>query len=801
MEYYEAINYLVDLQETRPKFGTATTAKMLNALDDPHDGMQCIQIAGSNGKGSTASMLDQILRSAGFDVGLYTSPDLNDIRERIQVNGRKISKEEVTALVEQIRPHVAKQSAANDAPTQFEVLTALGLACFSRRDVDVAILEVGIGGRYDATSVVDPVASAVTSVSLEHTDLLGDTVEEIAQDKAQVAPTAKPLVTGATGNSLSAIRDETDVITVGEQDTDILVQANGLVSRTEEAVVIDGDSWRVETQLSLLGHHQAINAGIATALARQFAAVDEQTIAEGLRKANWPGRFEIVASDPQVVLDGAHNPDACSKLATLVERYDYDELHLVFGALRDKNHEEMVSNLPAIDAVTLCRPNVDRGANSETLERIFNSKTDALVTVVPEVLDAVEQTICRADPDDLVVITGSLYTVSEARDRWTRRPIPKQPSRTRCIHELLPGSSQATAVPNTISEKTIKTYCRPESAEHLKELMFSIGGTAAISDIDGVHQHIDVVLNGCHEEFAQLIEILEEANGELSHIATQLRSVLDEDKDSTNALPWDESQMIMGILNVTPDSFHDGGEYARVEDAVARADQMATAGADIIDIGGESTRPGAEPVAAGRELDRIIPVIERLADRDVPVTVDTLKPAVAKAAIEAGADAINDVSGLSDPDMRRVIAEYDVPVVLMHSIDTPVNPGRSVTYDDVVEDVITELTEQIILAERAGIDREQIIVDPGIGFGKSAAENFELIDRLDEFRALGCPVLIGHSHKSMFAHVSCDPDDRLAPTVATTALAAERHADIIRVHDVNENAAAMRVADAMTDRY
>ncbi|AHG02113.1 hypothetical protein HALLA_02055 (plasmid) [Halostagnicola larsenii XH-48] len=726
---------------------------------------------------------------------------MNDIRERIQVNGRKISKKELTTLVERIRPHVATRSAAGDAPTQFEALTALGIACFSQRDVDVAILEVGIGGRYDATSVVDPVASAVTSVSLEHTDLLGDTVEEIAKDKAQVAPAAKPLVTGATENSLSAILEETDVITVGEQDADILVRTNGLVSRTEEEVVIDGEGWHVETQLSLLGRHQAINAGIATALARQFAAVNEQTVAQGLRRANWPGRFEIVASDPQVVLDGAHNPDACSKLATLVERYDYDDLHLVFGALRDKNHEEMVKNLPALDTVTLCRPNVDRGATPETLERVFNSKTAARVAVVPEVLDAVEQTITRADPDDLVVITGSLYTVSEARDRWTRRPIPKQLSKTRCIHDLLPGSTQGTILPNTISEKTIKTYCRPATAERLKELMFSIGGTAAVSDIDGVHQHIDIVLNGSHEEFTQLIEVLEGANGELSHIATQLRSVLDEDRDATNVLPWSEDQMIMGILNVTPDSFHDGGEYARVEDAVSRADQMATAGADIIDIGGESTRPGADPVSAEQELDRIIPVIERLADRDVPVTVDTLKPAVAKAAIEAGADAINDVSGLADPDMRRVIAEYDVPVVLMHSIDTPVNPDRSVTYDDVVEDVITDLTEQMILAERAGIDREQIIIDPGIGFGKSAAENFELIARLAEFRALECPLLIGHSHKSMFTHVSCGPDDRLAPTVATTALAAERHADIIRVHDVAENAAAMRVAKAMADRW
>ncbi|MFC6726827.1 dihydropteroate synthase, partial [Halobium palmae] len=195
-------------------------------------------------------------------------------------------------------------------------------------------------------------------------------------------------------------------------------------------------------------------------------------------------------------------------------------------------------------------------------------------------------------------------------------------------------------------------------------------------------------------------------------------------------------------------------------------------------------RPGAVTVPVEEEKDRILPVISRLADRSAPIAVDTRKADVAAAAIDAGADVVNDVTGLRSPEMRRVVAEHDVPVVLMHSIDAPVDPNRTVTYDDVVEDVVRDLTERILLAERAGIDREQIVVDPGLGFGKAPEESFEILSRIGEFGGLGCPVLVGHSHKSMFDLVDCGADERLAPTVATTTLAADRDVDVVRVHDV-----------------
>jgi dihydropteroate synthase len=767
---------------------------MLSYLDDPHEGVDYVQIAGSNGKGSTAVMLERVLRSAGLDVGLYTSPDLNDLRERIRITGRMIPKEGVRSFVEDIEPCVTRLRGEGDSPTYFEVLTVLALQHFGARDVDVAVLEVGIGGQYDATSVVDPVASAVTSVSLEHTDILGDTVETIALDKAQVAPAGKPLVTGADGAALDAIRTDTEVVTVGERDCDVVAREGEMISPVESSVSIDGPSWEARTNLPLIGQHQATNAGIAATLARQVADVDVSVIERGLRDAHWPGRFEVMSSDPLVVLDGAHNPAACGTLTDLVDRYAYDELHLVFGAMQEKDHEEMVAALPDSDAVHLCRPDVDRAASLDTLSEAFDQRA-SVTEQDGTVFEAVERALGAAGDDDCVLVTGSLYAVAEARDRWTRLQIPKRTDTLAAAESVLtdahvPDEFADQVAKDTVS-RTFKTRLRKEQAKRLKQTMESIGGTCLTSDIDAPSRHVSVVLSGTAAQYERLIEAIQRRQPGLAYVAEQLRGIT-EDSPGTERFPWDADTAIMGILNVTPDSFYDGGRYSRVESAVQRARDMVDAGADIVDVGGESTRPGADPITADEEMDRVVPVIERIAGLNVPISVDTRKAAVADAALDAGADVINDVSGLSDPDMRFVAADHDASVVLMHSLDAPVDPERSVSYEDVVEDVVRELGERVLLAEQAGLDRGQIIVDPGIGFGKSPDECFELVDRLEELRALNCPIMVGHSRKSMFERVECDLGDRLPPTLAVTTMAAERGADIVRVHDVAENATAVR---------
>jgi dihydropteroate synthase len=809
MEFHEAANFLFELRRFPPRAGTDATRALLAALDDPHEVPDCVQIAGSNGKGSTARMLERTLREAGLDVGLYTSPHLDDVRERIRVNGRKLSEAALVEFVETAKPYITDEGAVGASPTFFETLTALAFWEFDRQDVDIAVLEVGIGGKYDATSAVDPVASAVTSVTLEHTDILGDTVEEIATDKAHVAPADRPLVTGTTGAALAAVREQAgDVVTVGDSG-DVTVDYGGR-DGLEGAVTVAGPEWTVDTHLPLLGSHQAHNAGVAAALACRRAAIGQADTAgadieRGLRTAHWPGRFEVMGESPLVVLDGAHNPGGLDRTMATLEGFEYDALHVVVGAMVDKDHAGIAAALAAADHAVACRPNVDRAEAPAVLADALRAETDADVRARSDVAGAVGMALDDAGPDDAVLVTGSLYAVREARTRWARPIVPKDvdsipeaKATLEAAHVTEPG---AWRMRGKAVHRVLRTRVQPRQAQYLKEEMLSLGGECGVSGLnDQDEERVDAVLMGTMAQFKRLADKLDGQPYGLSAFADELRSALDIQQPAPDHdYPWQDGTAVMGILNITPDSFHDGGEYNAVDDAVSRAEQMVEDGADILDIGGESTRPGADPVPIEEEIDRVVPVIEALSDVDVAISVDTRKAAVARAALDAGADILNDVSGLEDPEMRLVAAEYDVPVVVMHSINTPVDPDSDIHYDDVVQDVIDQLTERVLLAEKAGLDREQVLVDPGIGFGKTAAESFELLERLGEFRALDCPILVGHSHKSLFGLVGEDPGDCLEATIAGTALAAERGADVVRVHDVAENAAAVNVARAAAD--
>jgi dihydrofolate synthase / dihydropteroate synthase len=810
MEYHEAAEFLFGLRRFRPKPGTESTARLLAHLEDPQESVDFVQIAGSNGKGSTARMVERTLREAGLSVGLYTSPHLEDLRERIRVDGRKIPKSSVRSFVAEIREHVTERAADGESPTFFEVLTAMAIREFDRADVDVAVLEVGIGGRYDATSVVDPVASAVTSVTLEHTGILGDTEAEIARDKAHVAPADAPLVTGATGEALEGVREVAgDVVTVGfdgarSRRPDVRVAYEGRVNHTEAAVSID-DGSPLEARIPLLGRHQAENAGIAATLARQVVDVSDADLRRGLRSAHWPGRFEVLETEPLVVLDGAHNPGACEGLAETLATYDYDDLTLVAGVMHDKDVAGIAGALPTPDAVVATEPGLERAEDPDALATVFERTGVPDVRTIPDVRDALEAAIAESGDDDCVLVTGSLFAVAEARSRWTSLQVPK---RVRDLEDAREALSSADATEGDVDDaagsavhRVVKTSLRYRQATALREELLRIGGECTLSGLERNDERIDAVLSGTLEQFERLVERLAERSDGLAAVGRELESTLElaDAGDGEEPAPWADRTAVMGILNVTPDSFHDGGEYDALEDAVGQARSMVEAGADVIDVGGESTRPGADPVPVETEIERVVPVIEAIRDLDVLLSIDTRKAAVADAALEAGADIVNDVSGLEDPEMRFVVADHDATLIVMHSVDAPVVPDREVEYDDVVEDVIDQLRERILLAEKAGLDRENVVVDPGIGFAKSAPESFELLDRLAEFRALGCPILFGHSHKSMFAHIGCESGERLEPTVAASALAADRGADLVRVHDVPENVAAVRTTLAARD--
>jgi dihydropteroate synthase len=261
-----------------------------------------------------------------------------------------------------------------------------------------------------------------------------------------------------------------------------------------------------------------------------------------------------------------------------------------------------------------------------------------------------------------------------------------------------------------------------------------------------------------------------------------------------------ERTHIMGILNVTPDSFYDGGHFAIKERAVTRAIEMAENGADIIDIGGESSRPGANPVSGAEEIERTIPVVEAVRKAvSVPISIDTSKAIVAEAALKAGADMINDISGLTqDVKMARVVAEYDVPVILMHMQGTPATMQQKPHYDDIIHEIRQVLSDHIEHALKAGISRSSIIVDPGIGFGKEWFDNFTILNRLEMFSALGYPLLVGISRKSCIGRALGNKhEDRLIGTVSAVSASILRGAHIVRVHDVKEMVQAARIADCI----
>jgi dihydropteroate synthase len=259
---------------------------------------------------------------------------------------------------------------------------------------------------------------------------------------------------------------------------------------------------------------------------------------------------------------------------------------------------------------------------------------------------------------------------------------------------------------------------------------------------------------------------------------------------------------LMGIVNATPDSFSDGGRFLDPDAAVAQALRLVEEGADLVDVGGESTRPGAPPVPAAEEIRRVVPVVERLRARGLraPISVDTWKGEVARAALAAGADLVNDVSGLADPELGAAVADARVPLVLMHTRGTPADMASRAAYRDVAAEVALELEGALARAEAAGVPREAVILDPGIGFAKTAAHSLELLARVGELRRLGRPLLVGPSRKSFIGHLTGAPvEGRLSGTLAAVSACVLAGVELLRVHDVAPCRQAALVAAAIRD--
>ncbi len=361
------------------------------------------------------------------------------------------------------------------------------------------------------------------------------------------------------------------------------------------------------------------------------------------------------------------------------------------------------------------------------------------------------------------------------------------------------------------------------AANIIKQEMLARGGEAVISrqvystkDVDS-----DVLLLGTERHYQDLLRKLRvQPFKSLGAIASEVEQALVRHAGKElgslsiagRAFDWGDRTYIMGVVNVTPDSFSGDGLGDDIEAALAQAERMIEEGADLIDVGGESTRPGSEPISIEEELGRVVPVIEALAQRaDVPISIDTYRAEVAEEAVTAGAHLVNDVWGLRmEPEIAELAARHQVPLVLMHNRSRPKDAAQTarlggrylgVEYEDLMADVIRELRNSISLAVEAGVEREKIIVDPGIGFGKTVKQNLQLMAKLAELKVLGRPILLGPSRKSFIGYTLDLPlDERVEGTAAAVAVGIANGADIVRVHDVKQMVRVARMTDAMVRR-
>jgi dihydrofolate synthase / folylpolyglutamate synthase len=422
MTYSSAVTYLYRLQKHGIKLGLATMTALMVRLGMPQTRYRTLHIAGTNGKGSTAAMAAAMLQAAGYRVGLYTSPHLVEFRERIRVNGEMIAESGVAQLTEQLQALCQPDL----SPTFFEYTTAIAFQHFADSGVDVAVLEVGLGGRFDATNVVTPMACAVTTISLDHQEYLGTTRSSIAFEKAGIIKPGVPVVLGrieddawrtieqvAREKQAPVFRLNEDFRTEGEEPQQFSYR--GL------AVQYDGLTCALE------GRHQLDNAACALALleaaAPQGIAVTAEAVSAGLREVNWAGRLEVIGRHPTVLLDGAHNPAAAAVLADFLARSDRSQpsrpVVLVLGMMRDKDHRGFFEPLRGIvDEVVLTQADLPRSATAQDLR----ASLEGLLLhphVMPLLGDAMALARQLATPDGLVCVTGSLMLVGECQ-AWFR---------------------------------------------------------------------------------------------------------------------------------------------------------------------------------------------------------------------------------------------------------------------------------------------------------------------------------------------------------------------------------------------
>ncbi len=412
-EYKEAIRYLYSLQKYGIKFGLSCTKNLLKVFGNPHISQNYVHIAGTNGKGSVANFISSILKEAGYKVGLYTSPHLVRFTERIQINFKEISFYEVVELVKELKKAVV----LDQPPTFFEAVTAMALKYFSEKNTDISIIEVGMGGRLDATNIIKPLVSIITNVSYDHEQFLGNSLKEIAYEKAGIIKKGVPVVTGVENEeALDVIKDackknNAKLYVIGK-DFGFEITDKGFVYKGILGELKD-------LEISLFGIHQYKNASIALAALEVLTElgwnIKPAHVYQGLKKVKWPGRMYVLSNNPLIVLDGAHNPEAMKKLKESIQtEFSYDRIFLVIGIMEDKNISDMLKEILKIaNYAIFSKPKYSRAADPKILMDLsdgFKGKKE----IITPLSKAVDKAISLASNKDLVLICGSLFTVGEA---------------------------------------------------------------------------------------------------------------------------------------------------------------------------------------------------------------------------------------------------------------------------------------------------------------------------------------------------------------------------------------------------
>ena len=436
MNYNEAMKYITEVGNFGSNYGLERTFRLLELLGNPQEKLKLIHIAGTNGKGSTTAMITKMLSGLGYKVGMYTSPFLEEFEERIQIGGKNIPKEDLAELVKLIKPYVEKvEEEGYGHPTEFEMITVLMLLYFEKEKVDFGVVEVGLGGRLDSTNVITPIVSVITSISFDHTNLLGNNLREIAGEKCGIIKRNIPTVVFPQEEEVMDVIIErckiqkSTLYTVTLNDIELLDIVKG--DKPYQKVKIREKKEYI-LELPLLGEHQIYNLAVAIKVMEVIEnlgliSIDIKSIEKSIREVTWKGRLEVLSNKPLIVIDGAHNIQGISKLKSNIQKYfNYENIYLILGILADKDVEKMVKEItPLAKRVYAVTPNSIRAELAKDLmEEVikYNKNCEAFESYE----NAFNMALEDADEKDLILASGSLYMIGDLRKIITRKYLNKK---------------------------------------------------------------------------------------------------------------------------------------------------------------------------------------------------------------------------------------------------------------------------------------------------------------------------------------------------------------------------------------